>query len=198
MLEEKLKASIDNQDSDLKAKIKQIENRMGKLDMQVRRGRNMVTTETQERFGQLANHYQQQTETARRETEEAAQKKMEDQIRIRELEHKLEMQEREKLETQQNLQARNNFEASTIDVDLSDRLESFEVGILQSRLITANKRHDPKFSKWRELGSKLRFSEKNLNEVESSIHKIYPGYSVDQISQLENIHECYIGEMLSQ
>ena len=45
--------------TDLNTRIKQIEKRIGDLDMQTKRDRNMLTTETQDWFTQLAKHNEQ-------------------------------------------------------------------------------------------------------------------------------------------
>ena len=52
----------------------------------------MLTTETQEWFTQLAKHNEQQMEMAVKEMEAATQKRAEEQIKIKELEQKLEIQ----------------------------------------------------------------------------------------------------------
>ena len=66
-----------------------MEKKMAKLDMQVQHDRIMISTETQEWFIQLAKYHQQQTELVKRETEEATQRKMEEQMKAEELEYRL-------------------------------------------------------------------------------------------------------------
>ena len=145
---------------------------MGKLDMQVRRDRSTVTTETQEWFTQLAKHHQQQTETARRETEEATEKKMEEQMRARELEHELEIQKRDhKLEIlQKDLQARELQVNSTppFDIDPPDRLNAYGISVHEGRLFSYIIHTDIQSArtyKWRDLGSKLGFSKKDMDKL---------------------------------
>ena len=167
LLKDRLKAKPTNTDdgeselTDLRTKIEEIEKKMGKLDMQVRRDRSMVTTETQEWFTQLAKHHQQQTEMEVRETEEATKKRMEEQMK--ELEHKLEIQERDhKLEILKKDQQVQEVEVKftpPFDIDPPDKFKSYSVSANETRILYYILKHDPKSSKWRELGSKLGFSE---------------------------------------
>jgi hypothetical protein len=165
--------------------------------MQVRRDRITITNETQEWFKQLAKH---QTKLAVRETEEAAQKKMEEQIK--ELEHKLEIQERDhKLEIlkRDTQEAEAKFTRTPpFDIDPPDNLKSLGIKPNQGRILCHIKENDPKYLKWRELGSKLEFSEENL-EIEASERSENPAQYTSETPRYNPYFEdnC-IGKMINQ
>jgi chromosome segregation ATPase len=207
LLEDRLQAKPANSDdgereiTDLKMKIEEIEKKIGELDMQVRRNRITVTTETQEWFTQLAKHHQQQTELAVREIEEAAQKKMEEQMK--ELEHKLEIQERDhkleilKIDTQET----KAKYIPQFDINPPDKFK--RLGIAANKAINSIRyhisEHDPKYSKWRELGSKLGFSEENLDKIEASERSGDPAQYTSETPRYNPYFEnnC-IGKMIKQ
>jgi hypothetical protein len=208
LLEDRLKAKPTGSDdgereiNDLKMKIEEIEKQMGKLDMQVRRDRIMVTTETQEWFTRLAKHHQQQTELAVRETEEAAQKKMEEQMRAKELG---EIQERNhKLEKDSQVRELQANSKPPFDIDPPDRLKTFETRhyarTIESKLYFSIIREN--FHKWRDLGSVLGFSKENMDKIESSIQeKALQHYSPGTPAynnKLESLGSAYFKEMLHQ
>ena len=206
LLEDRLKAkptSTDNGESELtelKTKLEVIEKKMGKLDMQVRRDRSVVTTETQEWFTQLAKHHQQQTEMAIRETEEATKRRMEEQMK--ELEHKLEIQERDhKLEILKKVKEEVK-ETPPFDIDPPDKFKSYSISANVARIVYYISIHDPNLSKWRELGSKLGFSEESLDKIETSeqqkCHVQHTPGTPEYSRQLERFRINYINEMIKQ
>ena len=211
LLEERLNAkpigAIDVQSelAELKLKIEKIEKKMAKLDMQVRRDRIMISTETQEWFTQLAKHHQQQTELAKRETEEATQRKMEEQMRAKELLFKLELQERDhKLEIlEKDLQIQMNSKP-LFDIDPPDRFtvppDEKHMTSTEGRLCYHIARKYT--NKWKDLGSVLGFSKENMDEIESSVQekslqRYTPGTPAYN-DKLQTLGPEYLGKMIRQ
>ena len=212
LLEDRIKAKPASTDdgerdlTDLKMKIEEIEEKRGKLDMQVRRDRIVVTTETQEWFKQLTEHHQQQTKLAVRETEAATQKKMEEQMRAKELELKVEIQERNhKLEILKRDKEAEAKLSPPFDLNPPDQFTTAIIAI--NKICCHIWQYDQKYLKWRELGSRLEFSEENLDKIETSERSKLgvehtqetPEYARNLDTQLEyNIRKNCITEMIKQ
>ena len=79
----------------LKAKITELENALEDLGTQVKRTRNTVIMETRKLFIQVVQHSQEQVKQAEREKETVIEQRVKDESKIKKLEHKLAIQERD-------------------------------------------------------------------------------------------------------
>ena len=182
-------SGVDN----LKSKIKELEKIIEEQDMRARRGREVVTTETKNFFTLFAKHSQQKL----KEAEATVQQRAQEQIRMKEMEHKLEIQEKE-------LKIKSK---SQLDVNPSDVLKPANLSNLvrflgkhsgmyihdahQNTVI-----HGEHMSKWRDLGSNLGFSKEELDRIDQESN-LQPGFlrlsaHLNEDSPLRRLLRCWL------
>ena len=146
-------AACESGITNLKDRIKELENTIEEQSMQAKRGRNTIIMKTMEKYTQLAQQLQ--------ETEAVAQKRAEE-IRLKDVEHKLAIQEKElrirELEVESIKEHKESLDVSALNPP--DKLSSDHLGALLGSLITQR-------SKWRNIGSHLGFSTKELDNVQA-------------------------------
>jgi hypothetical protein len=120
---------------------------------------------------------------------------------MKELEHKLEIQERDhKLE----ILKRDEQEAEAkctpqFDIDPPDKLKSFRIQAHRGKIVYHISGYDPKYSKWRELGTRLGFSEENLDKIETSERSKSPvQHTPETPQQLQRLRLICINEIIKQ
>ena len=152
------KSEINN----FKAKIDELQRIIEEQGMQARRGRDMVAMETKKLFTQLVQQSQQiigqKDELYKRAVEEKEtaihqSAKDKDEIRIKELEHKLEIQEKELRIRELEVKSEKSFDINPQDV------------IRYKQLRHLNRCLQKKTSKWRDLGTTLGFSKQELDKI---------------------------------
>ena len=140
----------------LKARIKELEKTIEEQGMQAKRGRGMVTTKTKNFFTLFAKE------------------KVDEQIRIKEKEHKLEIQEKELRIRELEVKPKSQVDVNSQDVLKPANLPCV-VNFLREYSGMYNKidvRHQRGFShsvrkyKWKDLGSKLGFSQEELDRID--------------------------------
>ena len=137
----------------LKTRIKELEKIIEEQDMQARRGRDTVTTQTVNLF----------TQFAKQETEKAAKMKEE---------HKLEIHERELRIRELEAKAKPQIDVNPPDVLKPDNL--FDINkFLQAHKGVFTEADNVHTCKWRDLGSALEFSKEELENIDRDlVHKI--------------------------
>ena len=166
----------------LKTRIKELEKIIEEQDMQAKRGRDTVTTQTVNVF----THF--------------AREKIEKAVRMKEKEHKLEIQERE-LRIRE-LEAKSKPQ---IDVNPPDILKPNNLEYLHNFL----KQHDAMYTKyeveeslyecfykWKELGSALEFSNEELDRCNYYYDNIEETWELSE-NQLYNL-QCVLSHWLQR
>ena len=137
----------------LKARIKELEKIIEEQDMQARRGKDTVTTQTMNLF----------TQFARQETEKA--------VRMKEKELKVEIHERELRIRELEAKSKSQIDVNPPDILKPDNLK-YLYNFLQQHddMYTVDGNIDDdtykRLYKWRNLGSALEFSKKELENID--------------------------------
>ena len=155
--------------TNLKKKIEELQKIIEEQDMQAKRGRDMMATQTRNLFTLFAKHSQQQIEKAIKDTEDAAQKMVKEQLKLKEMQHQLQIQEKEQRIRELEVNCKSTVEVNPPDVLKPTNLSSI------NRLLRRHKSmriHGTYKHRWRELGSKLGFSQQELDEIEEEEAKI--------------------------
>ena len=143
-------SACENGISNLKTRIKELEETIEEQDMQARRSQNVVTIQTKNIFTLFA----QKVENAARERDAVTRQKADEQMKMKELQHKLEIQEKELRIKELRVKSTQQEDINPSDIlkpaNLS-RLTAFIRG-KQGILLDAHT------LKWADLGSKLGFS----------------------------------------
>ena len=146
----------------LKIRIKELEKIIEEQDMQARRGRDTVTTQTKNFF----------TQFARQETEKA--------VKMKEKEHKSEIQERELRITEIEAKSKPQIDVNPPNILKPNNFEYLNKFLQQHNgMFTEYSDHNDctygRYSKWRDLGSALEFSNKELSDFNHDyIEDAYP------------------------
>ena len=130
----------------LKTKIKKLEKIIEEQDMQARRGRDTVTTQTMNLF----------TQFAKQETEKAAKMKEE---------HKLEIHTRELRIRELEAKSKPQIDVNPPDILKPDNLFNLNK-FLQAHKGMFTEANKVRTCKWRDLGSALEFSKEELENVD--------------------------------
>ena len=166
--ESRIKAST-SQIENLKERIQQIEEKVEEQAMYMKRGRNTINTKTRKMFLKLVEQFRQEISRkeeehsqALRETEASALKKAED-MRVRDREHQLVVQEKElrirELELGSQQQA-DSTEQKVIPTDIlkPQHLDNLHWSTTGGNLLSVAMR-------WRDIGSHLGFSDKEMDII---------------------------------
>ena len=134
---------------DLKTRIKELEKIIEEQDMQARRGRDTVTTQTKNLF----------TQFVRQETEKA--------VRMKEKELKLEIHEREVRIRELEAKSKPQIDVNPSDVLKPDNLFNLNKFLWAHKdMFTDSVVDDQCIRKWRDLGTALEFSKQELENVD--------------------------------
>ena len=133
----------------LKTRIKELEKIIEEQDMQAKRGRNTVTTQTVNVF----THF--------------AREKIEKAVRMKEKEHKLEIQERELRIRELEAKSKPQIDVNPPDILKPNNLEYLHKFLQQHNdMYTESEVEEclyERFYKWKDLGSALEFSNEELD-----------------------------------
>ena len=163
----------------LEKRIKELQKTIEEQNMQARRGRNTIITETKKAFDHLARQSQQEIQkreeehrAALRDAEALATKKAEEEIKMKEREHKVVIQEKElkikELEVESK-QQKESLESSEVIPD--DILKKENSGAIYNCIQC---KHDKIISDWRDIGSQLGFYTQELEDInDKDITSIY-------------------------
>ena len=187
-------SGVDN----LKIKLKELEKIKEEQDMRARRGREVVTTETKNFFTLFAKHSQQKL----KEAEATVQQRAQEQIRMKEMEHKLKIQEKERRITELEIKSKSQLDVNPSDVlkpaNLSNlvRFLGKHSGMYIHDAHQNTVIHGEHESKWRDLGSNLEFSKKELDRIdrESNLQPRLLGLSahLNKDSPLHGLLRCWL------
>ena len=158
-------ADCEQEIETLKAKVKKLEHTIEEQGMKVKRGRNIVMLKTKKILAVVAQ--KSQAEAWEKAKEEMETKEREFTLTLQEM--KLQIKE---LELNSMLYKKAKLTPS-FDINPPDKLiNSYTVAVeVRNSIIDYILENDQKFSKWRELGSRLGFSEENLDKIETSNKK---------------------------
>ena len=153
----------------LKTRIKGLEKTIEEQGMQARRGRDTVTTKTARLI----------TQFAKQEVEKA--------VRMKEKELKLEIQERELRIRELEAKSKPQIDVNPSDILKPDNLENLNICLRRHKGMYGNdKLKTVHKCKWRNLGSALGFSKKELENID---HKyIYKNYKKNSSFKLQEDH----------
>ena len=159
-----------------KKRIDELQKTIEEQDMQAKRGRNTVISQTKKLFDKLAQQSQQKIQRieeevmARLRESEALASKREEEVKVKDREHQLLIQEKEsrisELEEKSKPQKESHAASSVENVVLpNDILRPSNLHKLYSSIQECDK-IDSCMRNWREVGSQLGFSKEELDEIQ--------------------------------
>ena len=171
-----------NQIESLKKRIEELQKAIEEQNMQARRGRNTIITETKKAFVQLAQQSQQEIQrreeeiqrkeeehkAALREAEALATKKAEDEMKVKERELKVIVQEKELRIRELEVESKQRKESSESSGVIPDDILSVDhLDALYATLSLSDK-EETCGSHWRDIGSQLGFSTQELDDINNN------------------------------
>ena len=181
-------ADCEQEIETLKAKVKKLEHTIEEQGMKVKRGRNTVILKTKKILAVVAQKSQAE-----------AWEKAKEEMEIKEREFTLTLQEMKLQVKELELNSMQHKKVPSFDIDPPDRLRSLSRAVKRS-IISHLIKHDHKFLKWRELGSRLGFSEENMEKIKIKTSKQpkFPVQLIPETHRLEYACTDCITEMIEQ
>lgn len=159
--------AITTQIENFKDRIQQLEKKVEEQAMYMKRGQNTINTKTRKCYFQVVQHCQQEItrkeeehSQALRDTEASAFKRAEDDMRVRDKKHQLELKEKELRIKELEVEAKHQRNSSVLPADIlkPENLEKLYMNTVRGCLTNV-------VSKWRDIGTHLGFSANEMDNI---------------------------------